>query len=421
MDERTQSALRDAFRSEWAHVLAATIRVTHDIDLAEDSVQQAFTEALAAWSRDGVPRNPGAWLTTTAKRRAIDALRRNVTQQRKIPLLIEPERPFDEDANPATRASGVEMNVATDDTMRLILLCCHPSLSNESQVALTLRLVCGMTTDDIARCFLVEKATMAARLTRAKKKIVVARIPFCLPRGPEVTKRLEAVMGVVYLLFTIGHTSPTGDTLFRRDVCAEALRLARLLHGLWPEVREISGLLALLLVNDARRDSRVSPVGRAQSMADQDRAKWNTAMIDEARQLMRANHEAGPRGRYTLQAAIALQHVEAPTYDEVDWHEIVQLYDELVQLWSTPVVQLNRAVALSKTSGPLDALAIVEGLETDARLERYHYLPAVKAYLLDQLGRSDEAQRARHRAFELSSNEVERDFLGAQLRGASPH
>ena len=419
MDEQTRRALVHAFRNEWASVFAATVRLTRDIDLAEEIVQDAFAEALTTWVRDGVPKNPGAWLTTTAKRRAIDSIRRTSNYRTRIQLLVESESLGDDVDAPRRTGDGLVHAVA-DDTMRLIFMCCHPSLSIEAKMALTLRLVCGMTTKDIARCFLVSEPTMAARLTRAKRKIAVARIPFRVPSALDLPGRVDAVLGVIYLLYTIGHTAPSGETLIREETVGEALRLARLLHALVPEEREVSGLLALLLVSDARRASRVGEDGRAKQISDQDRSTWNQEMVREARDLIDNNFRNNSTGRYTLQAAIAAQHTVAPTYEEVDWHEIVRLYDELIGLWSSPIVQLNRAVAVSKTSGPQVALAIIEGLESDGRLDRYQYLPAIKAYLLDQLGRDNEAEQARTRAFELASNEVERDYLASQLHSAQP-
>jgi RNA polymerase sigma-70 factor (ECF subfamily) len=410
MELDARRAVAETYQREWARVLAATIRTARDLDLAEEAVQDAFTQALTVWGRDGMPRNPGAWLTTTAKRRALDSLRRASTYRVKLQLLIEPDHDEGDDAKMGTTDKG-EGDVVADDTMRLVFMCCHPSLSSEAQMALTLRLVCGMSTPDIARCFLVSETTMSARLTRAKKKISIARIPFQVPEPTDLPGRLGAVLGVVYLLFTIGHTAPTGEDLMRIETAGEALRLARFLHELAPERHEVSGLLALLLVNDARRASRLSADGRALRISEQDRSAWDHAAIDEARDLIAAQVPSGVPDQYTLQASIALLHAQAPAYDEVDWPEIVRLYDQLLLAWPSPVVQLNRAVALANTLGPQVALEVVMGLERDGQLNRYQYLPAVKAYLLDQLGQSNEAQLARTRAFELATNQVERDFL----------
>lgn len=410
MQGDARAALAEVHRDEWARVVAATVRTARDLDLAEESAQEAFAEALTIWSRDGVPTNPGAWLTTVARRRAIDSLRRAASHQRKLPLLIEPE--LDEVESTAPDVEAVDER-GLDDTMRLIFMCCHPSLSREAQMALTLRLVCGMATGDIAKCFIVPEATMAARLTRAKKKITVARIPFRSPRTDELSDRLEGVLGVIYLLFTVGHTSPDGDHLIRKDSTREALRLARLLHEVMLDEPEVTGLLALLLVIEARQESRVDAVGGARRISEQDRTMWDRDAIGIAHELILSSLQSSRPGRYTLQAAIASLHAHAPTFDDVDWAQIVVLYDELLLVWPSPVVELNRAVAVSKISGPLTALDIVERLEREGNLDRYQYLPATKAYLLDQLGRRDEADRARSRALDLTTNQVERAFLAS--------
>ena len=410
MSDDVRRAVEDAHRDEWARVLASTVRVAHDLDLAEESVQEAFAEALTIWERDGIPLRPGAWLTTVARRRTIDSLRRASTQRLKMRLLIEPVS-LEEDESILSDANlEVPKTLAVDDTIRLVFMCCHPALSREAQMALTLRLVAGMATSDVARCFLVSESTMAARLTRAKKKIAVAGIPFRAPKSEEIPERLDGVLGVIYLLYTVGHTAPSGGDLVRRETVDDALRLVRLLHRLMPEEREVDGLLALLLVNNARQESRVTE-GGVQRISEQDRSKWDLDAINSAHELIVSSLRAGRPGRYTLQAAIASLHAQAPSFDEVDWPQIVQLYNELLLVWPNPVVQLNRAVALSKTAGPEIALKEVETLEHDHRLDQYQYLPAIKAYLLEQLGRTDEADQARSRAFELSANEVERAFL----------
>jgi RNA polymerase sigma-70 factor (ECF subfamily) len=410
MSEDVRRAVADAHRDEWARVLATTVRVAHDLDLAEESVQEAFAEALTTWERDGVPLKPGAWLTTVARRRAIDSLRRASTQRLKLRLLIEPESSDEDEPILSDDNLEVPKALAVDDTIRLVFMCCHPALSREAQMALTLRLVAGMATSDVARCFLVSESTMAARLTRAKKKIAVAGIPFRAPKSEEIPERLDGVLGVIYLLYTVGHTAPSGGDLVRRETVDDALRLARLLHRLMPDEREVDGLLALLLVNNARQESRLTEEG-VQRISEQDRSRWDLEAINFAHELIVASLRAGRPGRYTLQAAIASLHAQAPSFDEVDWPQIVQLYNQLLLVWPNPVVQLNRAVALSKTEGPEIALMEVEARERDHRLDQYQYLPAIKAYVLEQLGRTEEAERARSRAFELSANEVERAFL----------
>ncbi|TCO47281.1 RNA polymerase sigma factor [Actinocrispum wychmicini] len=390
-----QQAVADAHRSEWAAVLAATVRVTHDLDLAEECVQDAYAAALDSWQRDGVPTRPGAWLTTAARNNALDALRRAKTLRSKLHLLVEPDPP--------------EVH---DDRLRLVFLCCHPALAPEAQVALTLRLVCGVSTPDVASVFLVPRATMAARLTRAKKKITAARIPFRMPPPSVLPDRLDAVLTVIHLLFTTGHTAPTGDTLTRDDLVAYALDLARMLRDLMPDEREVRGLLALMLADHARRGTRTDADGRLVLLEDQDRSNWDRAAIVEADGLVRSALRGRP-GRFTLQAAITLLHATAPTYAETDWHQIVVLYDELAKVWPSPVVALNRAVAVAMVDGPVRGLREVEAL--DGQLPGYHYLAAVKADLLRRLDRPAEAAVAYRQAIEATGNEAERAFLTSRL------
>jgi RNA polymerase sigma factor (sigma-70 family) len=410
MSDDVRTAVASAHRDEWARVLATTVRTARDIDLAEESVQDAFTEALTSWTRDGIPENPGAWLTTVARRRVFDSQRRAATYRQKLPLLVDSGESVVEESLRSEMESG---DFADDDTIRLVFMCCHPSLSRDAQMALTLRLVCGMTRVDIARCFLVSETTMAARLTRAKKKIALARIPFRVPNAEEMPARLDGALGVIYLLFTVGHASPSGEVLVRRDTIREALRLARLLHDLLPDEPEVKGLLALLLVIHARQDSRITPDGSAQPISAQDRSLWDRDEIAHAHELIVESLLTGTAGRYTLQAAIASLHAHAPTYDEVDWPQIVILYDQLLLVWPSPVVRLNRAVAVSKVEGAQAALAIVDELEREGSLDLYHYLPATKSYLLEELGRTDEAELFRTRARDLATNEVERSYLNA--------
>jgi RNA polymerase sigma-70 factor (ECF subfamily) len=386
-------------------VLAATARVTRDLDAAEECVQEAYLAALAAWARDGVPTRPGAWLTIAARRNALNLVRRAETLQAKLPLLLEPEAGEmldDEDTIP-------------DDRLRLVFTCCHPALSREAQVALTLRLVCGVATADIADAFLVSEPTMAARLTRAKKKIATARIPYVVPAPAALPERLESVLAVIYLVGTTGHTAPSGEELTRPALLDRALDLARMLMALLPGDREARGLLALLLVHHARRESR-SENGRLVLLADQDRSAWNRSEIDEADRLLRAVLREGPPGRYTLQAAIASVHAQAPSWEETDWPQIVTLYGELLRVWPSPVVALNRAIAVSMADGPRVALPEIEALERDERLAGYRYLPAAKADMLRRLGRGEEAADAYRAALELTENAAERAFLEGRLR-----
>jgi RNA polymerase sigma-70 factor (ECF subfamily) len=397
-------AVADAHRREWAAVLAATVRVTRDLDLAEECVQDAYAAALEAWARDGLPARPGAWLTTAARHNALDAVRRARTQQAKLYLLVEPP---------------VLPSVA-DDRLRLVFLCCHPALAPEAQVALTLRLVCGVPTPDVAQAFLVPEPTMAARITRAKKKIAASRIPFRMPPPAELPVRLDAVLTVIHLLFTTGHTAPAGPALTSDDIAGRALDLARMLRALLPREREVSGLLALLLANHARRGTRTTADGRLQRLEDQDRSAWDRAAIAEADRLVVRALRGGSPGRFALQAAIATLHAVAPTYAETDWPQILVLYDELLRRWPSPVVALNRAVAVAMVHGPAAGLAELEALDGDPRLADYRYLPAAKADLLRRLGRAAEAAVAYEQALALTANEAERDYLAGRLDEVTP-
>jgi RNA polymerase sigma-70 factor (ECF subfamily) len=399
VDPRVGAAVADAHRREWAFVLAATVRVTRDLDLAEECVQDAYAAALEAWTRAGVPARPGAWLTTAARHNALDAIRRARTQQVKLHLLVEPP----------------VLPAVADDRLRLVFLCCHPALALEAQVALTLRLVCGVPTPDVAQAFLVPEATMAARITRAKKKIAASRIPFRMPAPGELPGRLNAALTVIHLLFTTGHTAPAGPALTRDDLAERALDLARMLRALLPREREVSGLLGLLLANHARRATRTTTDGRLLRLEEQDRTAWDAAAITEADELVVRALRGGSPGRFALQAAIATLHAVAPAYDETDWAQILVLYDELLRRWPSPVVALNRAVAVAMVHGPAAGLLEIDALEQDPRLAGYRYLPAAKADLLRRLGRHADAATAYERAIALTANEAERDFLTGRL------
>jgi RNA polymerase sigma-70 factor (ECF subfamily) len=411
----------DAHRREWAFVLAATARVAGDFDLAEECVQEAYIAALDAWAREGIPRKPGAWLTTIAKRRALDALRRERVFRSKMPMLVEP------DAGGGTMGGGNPAEVdepdedaVPDDRLRLIFTCCHPALAREAQVALTLRLVCGVATGDIAKAFLVTETTMAARVTRAKKKISAARIPYRVPEASELTERLDAVLSVIHLLYTTGHTAPSGSDLVRVDLVERALHLTRMLLALMPDEPEVRGLLALLLFTDARRATRTDADGRLTLLEDQDRSLWDRSAIDEGHRLVLDSFRTGRVGRYALQAAIASLHAVAPSYDATDWRQILGLYDRLLLVWPSPVVALNRAVAVSMVRGPEAGLAELGDLARDGRLDGYHYLPSVQADLLRRLGRHDEAAVAYQAALDLVDNDAERQFLAARLAECRP-
>ncbi len=430
-DPEVSAAVADAHRREWAFVLAATARVARDIDVAEECVQDAYVAALGAWSRQGVPRNPGAWLTTAARRRALDVQRRDRTLRSKLPLLIEPGsraitlgHPPDEPAA-AGLAPGGQGDAIPDDRLRLVFTCCHPALAREAQVALTLRLVCGLATAEIARAFLVPEPTMAARVTRAKKKISAARIPYRVPGPAELPDRLDAVLTVIHLLYTTGHTAPAGPDLVRADLVERATGLARMLCELMPDEREARGLLALLLLTDARRATRSAADGRLLLLEEQDRSRWDRVAIAEGTGLVTGalRGRPGPPGRFLLQAAIAAVHAEAPSYADTDWPQLLRLYDALLGAWPTPVVALNRAVAHAMTDGPEAGLADIEAIERDGRLAGYRYLPAARADLLRRLGRRRDAAEAYRAALGLTENAAERAFLAgriAEVRGSGP-
>ncbi|MCU1495551.1 MAG: putative polymerase, sigma-24 subunit, subfamily [Acidimicrobiaceae bacterium] len=406
---QVDAAVADAHRREWASVLAATVRVTRDLDLAEECVQDAYARALRAWSSGGVPARPGAWLTTVATRRAVDLLRREATWRRSLPLLVEPSE------EPA--ADRLDVPEIRDDRLRLIFTCCHPTLSTDAQVALTLRLLCGLSTVEVARAFLVSEPTMAARITRAKKKIATARIPYRVPPANELPERVAAVVSVVHLLYTTGHTSPTGTRLVREDLVERSLDLARMLRALLPYDAEVAGLLALILLSDARRHTRVDEAGRLVLLADQDRARWDRGAIGEGLALVRESLRSRPPGRFPLMAAIAAVHAEAPDWVATDWTELVGLYDLLVAGWPSPVVALNRAVAVGFADGPEAGLRVLDSLACEPQLAGYSYRAAARADMLRRLGRVDEARVSYEEALLLTENETERAFLADRLAG----
>jgi RNA polymerase sigma-70 factor, ECF subfamily len=407
--DEVREAVAEAHRREWAFVLAATARVTRDLDAAEECVQDAYVAALDAWARQGVPRNPGAWLTTAARHRALDTLRRDRTLRSKLPLLI----PEPAGAPPEESAEGG--GTIVDDRLRLVFTCCHPALAREAQVALTLRLVCGLTTPEIAQAFVVSEPTMAARVTRAKKKISAARIAYRVPEAAELPDRLDAVLTVVHLLFTTGHTDPRGAGLVRADLIDRAIALARMIRALMPDEPEVGGLLALLLFTDARRATRADSAGHLLLLEQQDRSLWDAGKISEGSGLLTEALRQRRPGRFALQAAIAGVHAEAASYAETDWAEIGLLYDRLLAVWPSPVVALNRAVATSMTSGPQAALDQIAVIERDGRLDGYRYLPSTKADLLRRLGRVAQARQAYGEALALAENAAERAFLERRI------
>lgn len=406
-----RQAVSEAHRAEWAYVLASTTRVTRDFDLAEECVQDAYIRALDTWEQEGIPDRPGAWLTTVAKRRALDLLRREQHLRSKLPLLVEPDPPEHNETS----------HSVFDDRLRLVFTCCHPALERDAQIALTLRLVCGVSTSDIAQAFLVGKTTMAARITRAKKKISAARITYRVPPAEDLPARLDTVLDVILLLFTNGHTAPSGNDLVRVDFVERALDLARMLRLLMPTEPEVMGLLALLLVTDARRPTRVGDRGEPVPIAEQDRSAWNRPAIEEGHQLVVRALRLSPPGRFTLQAAISSLHAQAPSVEETDWPQVLTLYDELCKVWPSPVVALNRAVALARVEGPEEAMKRIGELEDEGELSSYRYLPLVKADLLCRLGRHGQAMTAYRHALDLSDNEAERHFLEERLAAERDH
>jgi len=410
VDVSVEAAVADAHRREWAFVLAATVRVTGDIDLAEECVQDAYAKALSTWPTQGIPDRPAAWLTTVARRRGIDVLRRRTTHDRVLPQLAGPASGDDDDADDGL----VEI---ADDRLRLIFTCCHPALSPEAQVALTLRLICGLTTGEVARLFLVQESTMAARLTRAKKKIAAARIPYRVPALADLPERIGAVLDVVHLVFTTGHTAPGGSDLVRNDLVAQAVYLARMLRTLLPDDADVAGLLGLIVLTHARQTTRLAADGSLSLLSEQDRSRWDAAEIAEGLALVREALQGRPPGRFALMAAIAAVHAEAPTWSSTDWSELVGLYDLLVVIWPSPVVALNRAVAIGFAEGPGAGLKVLDGLSDEPQLAAYSYLPSARADLLRRLGRTDEARAAYRRALALTDNAVERGFLQDRLVG----
>jgi RNA polymerase sigma factor (sigma-70 family) len=406
--EPADAALADAHRHEWGQVLAATVRVTRDLDIAEECVQDAYAQAVSTWRAEGVPSRPGAWLTTAARRRATDRHRRAEVAARALPLLVTDEVPPD------------DVDPGATDLLALVFTCCHPALAEPARVALTLRLLGGLTTLQIAKAFLVPEPTMAARITRAKKKIAAARVPYRVPGPAELPERLDAVLTVVHLVLTTGHTAPDGDDLVRPDLVGRALDLARLLRARFPDEPAVAGLLALAVLIDARRATRIGPDGTLTLLADQDRSHWDVGMIAEgtllAREAMARSHPATV-SRYALLGAIAAVHGEAASSAETDWAEIVGLYDLLLVRWPSPVVALNRAVAVGFAEGPDAGLAALEPLAAEPRLASYHYLAAARAEFLRRTGRADEAALAASEALLLAGNATERAFLAAREEG----
>ena len=396
-------------REQSGRILSTLIGLLGDFDLAEEMLQEAYAVALQKWPSEGTPANPCSWLISTARYKAIDRLRREQSFERKAEQLAKTSQAA---AQPETE---IEEEMVADDRLRLIFTCCHPSLPLEARVALTLRTVCGITTEEISRAFLIPVATMAQRLVRAKGKIREAGIPYRVPPQEELQDRLDGVLLVVYLIFNEGYLASSGDALIRRELCAEAIRLGRVLCGLIPGQAEALALLGLMLLHDSRRDARVSADGDLVLLEEQDRSQWHAEEIREGTEIVESALRRGASGMYALQAAIAALHANAKTAAETDWAQIAALYDLLARAYPSPVIEVNRAVAVAMARSVEEGLALLDEIEKREELEEFHLLPAAQADLLRRLGRKEEAAVAYRRALPLATNDIERRFLRRRL------
>jgi len=409
MPLRAAAAVEKVYRADWGRIVATLIGLVGDFDLAEESAQEAFTAAVDQWEKSGVPEFPRAWIIQAARNKAIDRIRRQANLAQKLEAQGPPVEP--------TVEPDYDPEEIPDDRLRLIFTCCHPALAPEAQVALTLRTLCGLETDEIARAFLVPVPTMAQRLVRAKSKIRNAGIPYVVPGTEVMASRLDAVLTVIYLVFNEGYAATRGTPLMRTDLCGEAIRLAKLVRSLMgaQTPAEATGLLALMLLHDARRDARLNKAGDLVVLEEQDRSRWNRTQIAEAIPLVREAFR-GEVGAFTVQAAISAQHCQAARAEDTNWRQIVLLYDLLERIQPSPIVSLNRAVALAMADGPKPALEIVDKLAAGSDLENYHLLHATRADLLRRIGSAEESAKSYTRALQLVTNESERRFLERRLR-----